>query len=412
MKRILLRSPKDPFEVVSPRAAYARNLIGDNSGNLVFLQAAHRILAVPDVELESGGFSVDPQLAAMVNERYEAYVMPLANAFRISYEASLRRQIEFLEKLRIPVIILGVGAQSDRTYSFDLLRPIEPLVRRFVAAVLDRAPTIGVRGDLTAGYLESLGFRDIDVIGCPSMFMHGDRLEVRRRAPALDSTAAVSVNVSPYVKAMGPIVMSHLERYPNLTYVPQDITTLGMLIRGDTRHGRTHTDEPMPFHAGHPLLRPRHVRFYVEPWPWIEDMRAVDFSFGTRIHGNIAAILAGTPAFVLAHDSRTLELARYFEIPHRPMTDVPTTVDAAELYDEADPGAMIAGHRRRFDVFAEYLEKHGLRHVFQAGEDPDGFHRRVEKTDYPPAVTGGWMNATAWKARRRVGGVVRRIRRS
>jgi hypothetical protein len=252
--------------------------------------------------------------------------------------------------------------------------------------VLDRAPSIGVRGELTAEYLSGLGFRDVEVIGCPSMFLHGDRLDVTKRQPSLDRDARISINVSPYVKAMGPIVMSHVDRYPNLTYIAQDLDTLGLLTTGHQATSQA-SDDPIPTHRAHPLFHRGQVRFYVEPWPWIDDLRSVEFSFGTRIHGNIAALLAGTPAYVFAHDSRTLELARYFEIPHRPMPEIPPEVDASELYEEADLSGLVTNHPRRFAVFAGYLTRHGLRHVFEPGEDPDAFPARVAATRYPPAVT-------------------------
>ena len=124
--------------------------------------------------------------------------------------------------------------------------------------------------------------------------------------------------------------------------------------------GRAAVADRLPVHTSHPLFVENKVRFFVDPWPWIEDLRGVDFAFGTRIHGNIAALLAGTPAFVLAHDSRTLELARYFEIPHRRMTDVPPDTDAAELYAEADYGALMRGHAARFATFSAFLARHGL----------------------------------------------------
>lgn len=387
MKRILLRSPKDPFEVASPRTVYHRNLIGNNAGNLVFLQATHRILAARGVEIEAGDVMGDARRASMVNERFDVCVIPLANAFRISYEAGLRRMVRFIERLTIPVVILGVGAQSNEHFSYDYQKPIEPLVRQFVTAVLDRGPSIGVRGEMTAEYLRGLGFRDIEVIGCPSMFLHGDRLSVEKRLPALDRSAKVSINVSPYVTAMGPIVMSHLERYPNLTYIPQDLDTLGLLIRGDAPRDAAEQGGPMPFHASHPLFEQRKVRFYVEPWPWMNDLADADFSFGTRIHGNITALLAGTPAYLFAHDSRTLELARYFEIPHRLMSQIPADIDAADLYEEADFSGMISGHAARFATFVDYLGRHGLQHVFADGEDAGAFDRRIAATRFPPAVT-------------------------
>ena len=386
MKRILLRSPKDPFEVVSPRTVFGHNLIGNNAGNLVFIQATHRILAARGVEIETDDFMGGARRAAVVNERFDVCVIPLANSFRISYESGLRRMIRFIEQLTIPVVILGVGAQSNEHFSFDYQKPIEPLVRQFVSAVLDRGPSIGVRGEMTAEYLRKLGFSDIEVIGCPSMFLHGDHLSVEKRQPTLERSANVSINVSPYVTAMGPIVMSHLDRYPNLTYIPQDLDTLGLLIRGDDSASTDGHPGPMPFHVSHPLFEQGKVRFYVEPWPWMNDLAGADFSFGTRIHGNIAALLAGTPAYVFAHDSRTLELARYFRIPHRLMSQVPADIDAADLHEEADFSEMNSGHAARFATFVNYLGRHGVGHVFADGEDPGAFDRRIAATDFPPAV--------------------------
>jgi hypothetical protein len=165
MKRILLRSPKDPFQVVSPRVVLDKNLIGTNAGNLVFLQATWKILGTPGVGLAPDGLRVSPAAAGEINERYDVYVIPLANAFRLSFEPILIRMTQLIERLRIPVVILGVGAQAGLDFKLDRLRKIEPSVRAFVSAVLDRAPSIGVRGELTHTYLTGLGFRDVEVIG-------------------------------------------------------------------------------------------------------------------------------------------------------------------------------------------------------------------------------------------------------
>lgn len=37
---------------------------------------------------------------------------------------------------------------------------MEPAVREFVAAVLDRSASIGVRGEFTQRYLKDMGFRE------------------------------------------------------------------------------------------------------------------------------------------------------------------------------------------------------------------------------------------------------------
>lgn len=392
MKEILLRARKDPFAVVSPEETLERNLIAENAGNLIFSTAAYKTLATAETRVAVDGFVADPRSAEAINERYDAYVVPLANAFRISFEANLIRMTSLIRRLRIPVVVLGVGAQANVHNDPARLRQIEGSVRDFAAAVLDRSPTIGVRGAFTAEYLAGLGFRDVDVIGCPSMFLRGEGLRVEKQRSTIGPDARLSINVSPYVKAIGPVVMHHVERYPDLTYVAQDLATLERLLWGDTGPS-VDANEPLPIHLAHPLFRDGKVRFFVDPWPWFEHLATRDFSFGTRIHGNIAALISGTPAFVLAHDSRTLELVRYHEIPYRLMRDVRPDTDAAELFEAADYGPFNRGHAARFATYVGFLDRHGLDHIHRtAPPDPD-FDTRMASTGFPPAVTVGSRSA-------------------
>ena len=403
MKRILLRSGKDPFEIASPETTLEANLIADNSGNLVFMEAAHKILSAPGVEVVADHRAVSPRDAARINAEYDAYVVPLANAFRPSFEPLLIHLTQVIERLRIPVVILGVGAQGTLDYDTRRLKPIERSVRAFARAVLDRSPSIGVRGELTREYLRGLGFRDVEVIGCPSMFLWGENLRVEKRVPHLEHDARVVLNVSPYVKAMGNVVMANVERYPNLTYVAQDIATLQMLVWGESAKAAA-TQSMVPVHGSHPLFAERRTRLYVDPWPWIRDLREADFSFGTRIHGNIAALLAGTPAYVFAHDSRTFELARYFGIPHRAMRDVPADVDPADLYAEADFTALNDGHPARLATFLDYLSRNGLDNIFAHDGASEAFDLRMSATAFPPAVgieAPSWAGSLGARARRR-----------
>ncbi len=402
--RLLLRAPKDPFEVVSPERTLEGNLIGNNSGNLIFIEAAYKLLATRDTEITPDRFRAHRLGPDRINERFDAYVITLANAFRPSFRENLNAMTRLIERLRIPVVVLGVGAQAPANYDPARLGVMADDVRAFMRAVLARSPSVGVRGEFTADYLRDLGFNDVDVIGCPSMFVQGEHLAVERRVETLTPDSPLAINVSPYVKAMGPLVMSHLERYPNLRYVAQDLDTLELLLWGDPAPAAADAKPSLnPVRTSHRLFQEHKVRFYVDPWPWIDALREVDFSFGTRIHGNIAALIAGTPAFVLAHDSRTLELARYFEIPHRLMSDVTPETDAAELYATADYGPLMRGHAARFATFNDFLGRHGLHHVFEPGEDPHAFDRRVAETPFPPAV--------GYDERARVSGFARRARR-
>jgi len=406
--QILLRSPKTPFETTSAEKALSKNLLGHNSGNLVFLETAYKILDTRDAEITPDRFAAYKMGADEINERFDVYVIPLANAFRPTFVASLERLTKVLEGLKIPVVVLGAGLQSPLPYAAGEERPFDDGVKAFARAVLDRSASIGVRGEYTQDYLQRLGFRDVEVIGCPSMYMRGDQLSVTKRVPSLTPESRIAINLTRRVKAMGPIVASHVERYPNLRYIAQENETLRLLLWQEDVYNSP-PDYPMPSRVDHPLIRDDKTRLFLDPWPWLEYMRGFDFSFGNRIHGNIVGLLAGTPSYVLAHDTRTLELAKYFQIPHREAAGLSPDTDAAELYEEADYGPMIAGHAERFRTFIDYMERHGLHHIFEPGEDLTKFDRQVAEVDYPPAVRLR-PRSIVRRARRRTGRLVRDVK--
>ena len=411
VKRILLRAPKSPFEVRSAEDTLDRNLIAENSGNLVFLHTAWKLLSAPGVEISPDRLVIQPDAADEINERFDAYVIPLANAFRLQYQAALVRTTALVRRLRIPVVVLGVGAQGTVDHGWDAIKPIESAVKDFVSAVLDRSPTIGVRGEATHEYLNGLGFRDVDVIGCPSMFRWGETIDVKGKVATLDAQSNVAITISPYRTAMGSIAMAAHARYPKLTYFAQDLPTLGLMLDGTPLPSGT-PDSLLPVHPSHPFFREDRTRFYVDPWPWIDDLRDFDFSFGTRIHGTIAALLAGTPSVVLAHDSRTLELARYFDIPHRLLRDVPPDLDPADLHAEADFTALHVGHAKRFETIVEYIARNGLDHVFAHDGAAADFERQIGETDYPGSVQQWWPEGGPTPARLAARRLRRRVRRA
>lgn len=390
MPRILVRAHKSPFKVASAEKTLAQNLIGSNTGNLVFSQATYRLLSTSDAKLKTSGLA--KSRPAELNERFDHVVIPLANAFRAGYLDTLDALSTLIEKLSIPVTVLGVGAQASLEGAYRRGDEVAEAARRFVRAVLERSPSIGVRGDFTGAYVRALGFSDdqVDVIGCPSMFMYGPDLHVTKRVEQLTRESPIALNISPYVREMGPISLDHAERYPNLIYMAQNHRTLELMLWGHYPYPEKRLEAlaaaGSPVTLDHPLIRQDRVRFFVDPQTWFEHLRGYDFSFGTRIHGNISALLAGTPALVLAHDSRTLELAEYHSIPCRMIPELGADVDAADLYAEADWEPMNKVHRSRWETFATFLGRHGLNHVYAEGESAEAFDRKIAETKFPPPV--------------------------
>ncbi|MGW9595390.1 polysaccharide pyruvyl transferase family protein [Streptomyces chartreusis] len=363
-------------------------MIATNSGNLIFSDAAHKILETPRTEVVSNGIRTDVSAAGRINEEFDAFVVPLANAFRPSFEPQLRRLTRLIRKLKIPVVVPGVGAQTSLGYNPARLKPMEPTVRDFVSAVLDHSASIGVRGEFTERYLKDMGFKDVEVIGCPSLFMYGKDLHVRKSSETLGPEARIAMNGShSAVKSQGldrVIARTHA-RYPHLRFIGQNLSDARQLYWRDLSDPNASVTA-MPTHPDHPMYREDKVRVYIDPVTWIDDLRAFDFSFGSRIHGNIAALLAGTPAMVLCGDSRTLELCRYFGIPHRQITKLPEALDPAELYAEADFSALTGGHQERFERFIGFLGRNGLESTFTHGDAGVAYEERIRSLCFPPGI--------------------------
>ncbi len=392
MKQILFRSLKSPLDPVTPEMVLQQRRWSANFGNFVFSDSAHKMLMTEGQHLSlisDGDLNREKpaELAARINDTYDAAVLPFANAMRVVYEPVLQKWTEVIRRLRIPVTILGIGAQSTMEYEVEPLRRIDDTVRAFVSAVLDRSPSIGVRGQFTYDYLHHLGFTDVEVIGCPSMFRYGDQLTVEPKTPVLGREARIATSYTETkVGDMEGIFRANYERYPNLHFIAQDLRELEIMYFGDTSEAAGLQTE-RPRYRSHRAFVEDRVRLFLDPITWINTLGEYDFSFGTRIHGNITSLLGGTPSVVLYHDSRTRELSEYFDIPHRRLTDLPSDMDAASLYEEADWSPLVNGHRGRFERMTGFVEQHGLDHVYtESGDNGAAFEKRMAELDFAPPV--------------------------
>ena len=111
-----------------------------------------------------------------INEKYDAYLVPMADAFRVRFQKQLSGLTRAIQKLRIPVIVIGVAVRTSYEPDFSKGFEFDECAKAFVKAVLDKGSVIGVRGDITCKYLAKLGFveeRDYTAIGCPSLYTYG-----------------------------------------------------------------------------------------------------------------------------------------------------------------------------------------------------------------------------------------------
>jgi hypothetical protein len=390
--RVLIRSGKDPFTATSAEATLAQNVFHTNVGNYLYTNAVHRALSTTGTEIVSNATLSElraPETgdAERINDEFDRFVVPLANAFRLTYQPHLAHLTSLIERLTIPVTVIGVGAQAGIGLDASSLAPVASTVRAFVTAVLNRSASIGVRGEFTKSYLLDLGFPGdaIDIIGCPSLFTYGDSLRVHKPDIEIGPGSRLAMNLSPDVPDIGAFSLRHSDTYPHLVYVMQDREDLNLLLYGTPFPGQL--DPTNPTHIGHPLYQQDRMRMFLDGWTWIDYLTSQDFVFGTRFHGNVAALLAGVPAMLLTHDSRTAELAEYHGIPHRPMAEVVAEkTDVPELYEAVDLGAFNTLMPQRFSAYTAFLDRNELPHIFTPGQDGAEFDARVAATTFPGPV--------------------------
>ncbi len=384
MKKILIRAGISPFESMSVQEIISYNRIGLNVGNLVYLYSIYRALMVDDVELVPTRYIIKNLDVDKINEEYSAFVIPLADAIRNSYVDSFKRLTAVVNKLKIPCHIIGVGIRApynyiDKGITFDY----DDVAYDFFKAILNKSPMIGVRGEITADYLKKIGFlpeKDFTVIGCPSFYCYGDEIKTKPLEISNDMKIAFNNNV-----ISGEKVQKFLRRicsdYEDYYYFPQRIDELKTLYLGNNYKFKSKC-EGYPDTAFDELYLKDKVKFYLNVYDWLDKLSQMDLSIGPRLHGNVAAILAGTPALWIAHDARMREIIDYHNLPHINHSDLNEDDTVSDILRKVDFEDISVGHKKRFEHYVDFLNKIGVDNIFKDYKNPElsAFDKRINET--------------------------------
>ena len=395
MHKFLMRAYISPLDTFTTQDIILRDRIGTNSGNMLYAFSVMRTLLTEDTKIDIDNYYAECGLYTdedidRINTEYEAYILPMADAFRSDFKNQLHDLTVFIKKLKIPVYLIGVGArlvncEYDKSYDFDAP------AKEFLKAVRDKTTIMGVRGNNTAGYFRKFGFtedKDFTVIGCPSLFTYGKHLT--QKPFELNPESRISVNYSDWT----PLrtirkVWDVVERYPNSLFVGQNDTELRSLyygldnpsfiakrereIKNAIERGentkRFETEECYMDRWTSKIYREDRMRFFTDVPSWINYMKGMDLSFGARLHGNIVSILAGTPAFIIAKDGRIIELCEYHDLPSVRFDQIQKTDTFESLIEGVDFSSHLKHHKEKFKHFIDFLDQNGIDHIYK--DDPD-----------------------------------------
>lgn len=345
LSRMLLMGA--PYEVVghaNRSLTECFQATGYNSGNLLIGNGLVKQLSYDRLVPYSASMSPE-----YIDEHFDRVVIPAANFLFPGFDLSPLSDV--LEKVKLPVFMVGLGAQLPSEGSE--LRNIPEGTWRLVRIASERSHSIGVRGYFTADQLVKNGVKNVSVTGCPSLYtslapsiriarpdkvdgnvvFNGSRNVVGH---SRDKEAAIRVErllLNMAIDTRSPFVFQNEAPEMELSTGEDPVPHLETL----KSLGKFFDRDPMELAAYYR----DYGKLFFSVDQWFEWVSQFSLSIGTRFHGNMAALQSGVPAIVLVHDSRTKELCEFACIPHVMVGDV-TELDLQKLYEAAD-----------FDVFEE-----------------------------------------------------------
>lgn len=332
--------------------------LGQNTGNMMFTQSLTSVLE----GAEWGSFRLDAQDI----EGHDAIVLAAANW--VNNFDDFGWLAERLEKTKLPVFLIGVGAQAS---SADEIPEVTPGTLRLLNLVQDRSSSISARGTFSCEVLNRYGIKSARPTGCPSLMLMGPEgpSPSLLREPDFD---ACSIHATRHG-------FSPADEFQTFLYRQAFSRGLDLVLQSEVADihyaVRDRTGEKVPVRAAEILPEiyaapveaiatylERHGRVFTQYSDWIAYMRQRSFCFGTRIHGTVAALIAGTPASLIVHDSRTIELAQIMGVPIVRCQDISRDgdIDIPGLYSRPQLRDFVARFASYYSNFLGYMGENDL----------------------------------------------------
>jgi chemotaxis methyl-accepting protein methylase len=311
--------------------------VGHNTGNLAFHYAIDSQLG-GNLETLNWGSST----SHFDSQKYIA-VLPCAN--QLGSHTDFGGLAEVFEKESLPMVAIGLGAQSSAINDFPVLTAG---TLRWVASIIARSPSnnpnISVRGEYTLDVLKKYGLSShATITGCPSLFLNPN--------PRLGKTISENFKFPNRIGVTaGHNLWTHLASIEETlfdlvietrgTYIAQSALPMIKLARGEFDQLSVADQESCREYVNpNSSIKDfrKNISLYGEVFfnipSWIEKYKRYDFVIGTRIHGIILALQAGIPAMCVVHDSRTVELCKTMMIPYIHASDFKIGLKAKDILD-------------------------------------------------------------------------------
>ncbi|MFI3244206.1 MAG: glycosyltransferase [Akkermansia sp.] len=339
-----------------------KELVGSNSGNMVFGTYGRKLLNLSYMKSSSFPFFRNPEPAGLREEllRHNQIVILAANWINIHNNLDFTTAIQFLRENDIPLALIGVGVHmklGDTDYK-KFISNLNPSLVKLLRTISSRSHSISVRGHVTKTVLNHLGIENVNVTGCPSWYGSGDHFEPIQKKAALSEQSNILYHSDHERRDLYRILTDKFKDYPDSSLLLQsEFDLLPYLYESSHDSYNNNYGLSRSF-----LAKPQFAQIFSSIETWEQYLKTkVDLCFGCRIHGNIIALKSGVPAIIIAHDARTKEMADFFSIPQVSVDEVKSSnFSINQAYDRADYSAMQEQYPGLLANYRQFLESNNI----------------------------------------------------
>jgi hypothetical protein len=280
------------------------------------------------------------------NNNFDICVFTCANLLRKGLSADAEADV--LSKLKMPIVMLGIGHQNRK----DLETGLPEGTKRLLEVLKDREHYFLTRGYETAGYLKDQGFKFVRPTGCPSVYFAPNNMRASmRKLPNVKIGQAKTI-FSGYLGANHDCIVDALALNPEGAkpqYVIQDeFLHFDMKVEPDA-DGRVFDScsgkmlGDLTFPGADRQKVPFDVRTFFDTNQWRGWSSSRDLCIGRRFHGCVIGMQAGTPSLMIAVDDRMREMLEFIGFPY---------IEAGVWNREGDKRTHLANFLSKIDAQA------------------------------------------------------------
>lgn len=353
----------------------------DNSGNAIHAEAPFSFWETGKGEvMDARQFRMQSaadfeRVIEFANENASHYVLSAANFILFEDMTDQRRQSykelqASLEKLTIPLVVLGMGVHAPRRWNpTDHKLPQEAL--DFMSFLGQKCEQISVRGEFTASvFRDYVGVKNTVVTGCPSFFQNPRAFSELRRFLTSRRIGNVSYNMTNYNKPAEQELMARAIQSDNFWVGVTKDHLYRFSVEANQNFELASVPRNLHFvfdQLKYPATRDRVANYFIRRYRRFSDARSwnefnmeqIRFSYGTRFHANMSVLNSGKPALWIVHDSRTQELVDALSLPHITLTDAVES-DLRDLERSLNYEELFDGLGDKYRVFNKFLKMNQL----------------------------------------------------